>query len=101
MAKKKKRKETKKHKTGYGVELIGFLLIMIAIIGWIPKTGMLGDFVSSFAIFLAGPFDFVFLTALVIIGLYMIIKREKPDFFNPRLIGLYVFIIFSKVLETI
>ena len=51
MAKKKKRKENKKQKTGYSVELIGFLLIMIAIIGWIPKTGIIGHFISSFAIF--------------------------------------------------
>ncbi|MBP3461126.1 MAG: cell division protein FtsK [Bacilli bacterium] len=93
MAKKKKRKENKKQKTGYSVELIGFLLIMIAIIGWIPKTGIIGHFISSFAIFLAGPFDFIFLISLVIIGIYMIIKREKPDFFNPRLIGLYIFLI--------
>lgn len=93
MAKKKKRKETKKKKNGYSVELIGFLLIMIAIIGWIPKTGVIGHFISSFAIFLAGPFDFIFLISLVIIGSYMIIKREKPDFFNPRLIGLYIFLV--------
>ena len=93
MAKKKKRKENKKQKTGYSVELIGFLLIMISIIGWIPKTGIIGHFISSFAIFLAGPFDFLFLISLVIIGIYMIIKRQKPDFFNPRLVGLYIFLI--------
>ena len=39
MAKKKKRKETKKKDTGYKVELIGLLLILIAIIGFIPNTG--------------------------------------------------------------
>lgn len=93
MAKKKKRKETKKKSTGYTVELIGFLLIMISIIGWIPKSGVVGHFIRSFAIFLAGPFDFIFLLSLIIIGIYMIIKREKPDFFNSRLIGFYIFLI--------
>lgn len=93
MAKKKKRKETKKKSTGYSVELIGFLLIMISIIGWIPKSGVVGHFIRSFAIFLAGPFDFIFLLSLIIIGIYMIIKREKPDFFNSRLIGFYIFLI--------
>ena len=93
MAKKKKRKEEKKQKTGYSVELVGFLLIMIALIGWIPRTGKIGHFVRSFAIFLAGPFDFIFLSALVIIGYYMIVKRKKPDFWNPRLVGLYIFLI--------
>lgn len=93
MAKKKKRKEPKKKSTGYSVELIGFLLIMIAIIGWIPKSGIIGHFIRSFAIFLAGPFDFIFLLSLVIIGSYMIVKREKPDFFNSRLVGFYIFLI--------
>ena len=93
MAKKKKRKEVKKEKTGYSVELCGFFLIVCSIIGWIPKTGVLGHFIRSFAVFLAGPFDFVFLGALVIIGMYMIFKRKKPDFFNGRLIGLYIFLI--------
>ena len=93
MAKKKKRKETKKKSTGFSVELIGFFLIVIAIIGWIPKSGPIGHFISSFAVFLAGPFDFVFLLSLVIIGFYMIVKREKPDFFNSRLVGFYIFLI--------
>lgn len=93
MAKKKKRKEVKKEKTGYSVELMGFFLIVCSIIGWIPKTGVLGHFIRSFAVFLAGPFDFVFLGALVIIGMYMIFKRKKPDFFNGRLVGLYIFLI--------
>ena len=93
MAKKKKRKETKKKRTGFSVELIGFFLIVIAIIGWIPKSGPIGHFISSFAVFLAGPFDFVFLLSLIIIGSYMIIKREKPDFFNSRLVGFYIFLI--------
>lgn len=93
MAKKKKRKEPKKKSNSYSVELIGFLLIMIAIIGWIPKTGPVGNFVNSFAVFLTGSFYFIFLLSLIFIGTYMIIKREKPDFFNPRLIGLYIFII--------
>ena len=66
---------------------------MISIIGWMPKTGIIGHFVRSFAIFLAGPFDFIFLGALVIIGAYMIVKREKPDFWNPRLVELYIFLI--------
>ena len=48
-------KEVKKEKSGYSVELMGFLLIMISIIGWIPKTGVIGHFIRSFCIFLSGP----------------------------------------------
>ena len=91
--KKKKKKEVKKEKSGYSVELMGFLLIMISIIGWIPKTGVVGHFIRSFCIFLSGPFDFIPLIAFIIIGMYMIVKRKKPNFFSARLVGLYIFLI--------
>ena len=91
--KKKKKKEVKKEKSGYSVELMGFLLIMISIIGWIPKTGIVGHFIRSFCIFLSGPFDFIPLIAFIIIGMYMIVKRKKPNFFSARLVGLYIFLI--------
>ena len=94
MAKKKKKKKTeKKEKTGYSVELAGFFLIILSIIAWIPKTGIVGHFVRSFAIFMAGPFYSLYLVAMVIIGMYMIVKRKKPDFFSARLVGLYIFLI--------
>ena len=93
MAKKKKKKEEKKESSGFSVGLTGFVLIMIALLGWIPNTGIIGNFVKNFAVFVAGPFDFIFLIALIIIGIYMVIKRKKPDFFNARLCGLYLFLI--------
>lgn len=93
MAKKKKRKETKKKETGYKVELIGLLLILIAIIGFIPNTGPVGEFISDFSVFLVGTWYNLLLAALMVVGVYMMIKREKPDFFTSKLIGLYIFII--------
>ena len=93
MAKKKKRKETKKKDTGYKVELIGLLLILIAIIGFIPNTGPVGEFISDFSVFLVGTWYNLLLAALMVVGVYMMIKREKPDFFTSKLIGLYIVII--------
>ena len=93
MAKKKKRKETKKKDTGYKVELIGLLLILIAIIGFITNTGPVGEFISDFSVFLVGTWYNLLLAALMVVGVYMMIKREKPDFFTSKLIGLYIFII--------
>lgn len=93
MAKKKKRKEIKKKDTGYKVELIGLLLILIAIIGFIPNTGPVGEFISDFSVFLVGTWYNLLLAALMVVGVYMMIKREKPDFFTSKLIGLYIFII--------
>ena len=93
MAKKKKRKEVKKQDNGYQQELIGFLLIIIAIMGFLPTTGIVGDFIKSFSAFLAGTWYNLVLLAVFIVGIYMMIKREKPEFFTAKLVGLYVFLL--------
>ena len=89
MAKKKKRKEEKKPSSGYRVELIGVLLIAISIIG-ICQFGIVGNFLSGFASFLVGTAYNVLLGCVFIVGVYMIVKREEPDFFTSRLVGLYI-----------
>lgn len=101
MSKKKKRKETKKEKSNYSYELIGLLLILIALIGCIPNTGIAGSMIGSFAIFLAGCWYLVILIGLMITGGYMIFKREKPEFFTSKLIGLYIIFIGILVLSHI
>lgn len=90
MAKKKNRKETKKKDTGYHVELVGIFLILISIIGFIPNTGMIGNFIGSFAGFLVGTWYNVLLGIVMLIGIYMMVKRDKPDFFTSKLIGFYI-----------
>lgn len=87
MAKKKKRKESKKD-SSYFIELKGMLLILISIIG-ICKFGIVGNFIESFAAFFVGVAYNILLVILFIIGIYMIIKRSYPDFFDSKLIGLY------------
>ena len=99
MAKKKKRKNEKKEQNKYSFELIGILLIIIAIIGIIPNTGVVGNFISNFAAFLVGTWYNVLLIIVMIVGIYMIIKREKPDFWNSKLVGLYIFIVSILVLS--
>jgi len=93
MAKKKKRKEPEKKNTGYTIELIGVALVVVAIIGCIKETGIVGNFVRNFSMFLVGPWYIVLLFAVIAAGVYMIIKRDKPDFFTPKLIGLYIIIV--------
>ncbi len=90
MAKKKKRKETKKPSSNYSVELTGVVLIAIAIIG-ICQFGIVGNFLSGFASFLVGTAYSVLLACVFIVGVYMIVKREKPDFFTSKLVGVYIF----------
>ena len=101
MSKKKKRKETKKEKKSYSYELIGVLLILIALIGCIPNTGVVGSIIGSFAMFLVGCWYLVVLIGLIITGIYMIIKREKPEFFTSKLIGLYMIFIGVLILSHI
>ena len=61
MAKKKQRKNTKKEKPTYLVELYGILLILVAILG-IGKYGPIGRGIASFALFLVGNLYFFLLS---------------------------------------
>ncbi len=97
MAKKKKRKDENKTKSGYKVEVIGILLILIGIIG-ICKFGPVGMFISGFAAFFVGTANNILLAMLFVVGGYIIVKREKPVFFTSKLIGLYIIIIALLVL---
>ena len=91
MAKKKKRKETKKD-TSYLIELKGMLLILISIIG-ICKFGIVGAFIGHFAAFFVGVAFNILLAVLFIVGIYMIVKRDYPNFFSSKLIGIYAIVI--------
>ena len=91
MAKRKKRKESSKD-TSYLVELKGMLLILIAIIG-ICKFGIVGAFIQHFSAFFVGAAYNILLAVVFLTGLCMIVKREYPNFFAPRLIGIYSIVI--------
>ena len=97
MAKKKKRKEEKKG-SSYGVELKGLLLILISLIG-LCEFGIVGTFFKGFAAFLVGEWYSVLFVILAAVGIYMMIKRDKPNFFNSNLIGLYILILAILVLS--
>lgn len=92
MAKKKKQKDTKKKGSNYQVELKGLGLILVAIIGF-GRFGIVGRLFSAFAVFLVGTWFNVLLAAVFIVGVYMMVKRDKPDFFTTKLMGLYIFAI--------
>ena len=87
MDKKKKRKE--EVKTNNYIELYGILLIVIAIIGTC-KFGIVGKYLTGFAAFLFGEIYIVLFAILFAIGLYIMMKREKPNFLTSKLIGLYI-----------
>ena len=92
MAKKKSRKDTNKSKFKYTSELVGFIIVLISIIG-LCDFGIIGDIVGGFALFLVGSWYQLLLIVVFIIGLYMAIKREMPEFINTKMIGLYLIFI--------
>ena len=92
MAKKKKTKKDETEKVGFSVELTGLILILIGIIGF--GFGPVGSIIKKFAMFLVGGWAWIFLLIFILIlGIYMLIKRSLPKFLSQRLIGLYVIII--------
>ncbi len=91
MAKKKRKKQSKKG-FEYKLEVYGLLMLLASILG-IGKYGPVGRIISSFALFLVGSIYMVLLVVSFIVGAYLLIKREWPDFFSTKLIGLYIFVI--------
>ena len=96
MAKRKKKKETKKG-FAHATELYGVLLVLAAILG-IGRYGPVGGMIASFAIFLVGVFYNVFLIVLLVLGAYLIINREWPNLFTTKMLGLYLLVIGLLVL---
>lgn len=91
MAKRKTRKKTKQNST-YIIEIKGIALILIAIIGFC-NFGIVADIIKGFSAFLAGTLYALPLAGIAICGLYMMIKREMPDFLTSRLVGLYILVL--------
>ena len=91
MAKKKTKREKKKG-FAYSSELYGVILLLAGIIG-IGKYGPVGNLISSFAVFLVGVFYNILLVLLIVLGGYLIIKREWPNFFTTKMLGFYLFMI--------
>ena len=89
---KKKTKREKKKAFAYSTELYGVLLLLAGIIG-IGKYGPVGNLISAFAVFLVGVFYNILLILLLILGGYLIIKREWPNFFTTKMLGFYLFMI--------
>ena len=94
MAKRKRRKNKEKNGFKYPIEIRGILFILFGVIGFLGyKANILGTVFKGFAMFLMGTFDFVALTLFIVIGLYMVIKRERPNYLTSRLFGFYILLL--------
>lgn len=93
MAKRKKRKQSNSSSFKFSVEIVGLILILIGVIG-LGVFGPVGNIIKEFAIFLFGSYYNALIVLVLILGSYMLFKRKLPNFFNSRLVGLYlVFIV--------
>ncbi len=97
MAKKKKTKDESANKFEYSVELTGLILILIGLIGF--GFGPVGALLKEFAMFLLGEWWFCALFLVLVLGIYMLIKRKLPNFISSKLLGIYIILIVILVLS--
>lgn len=102
MAKRKRKKDPSKKKFEHWTEIIGLILIVVSILSIVPEPfGGIGRIGASFAMFLVGTGYQILLLIALILGFYLIYKRNWPDFFTSRLIGFYILVIGLMVLSHI
>ena len=93
MAKRKRRKQKQETVLStHKYEIIGIILVLLSILG-IGKYGMVGKLMSSFSVFLIGVGYIFLLLFTLILGAYMIVKQDKPNFLDSKMIGIYIFTI--------
>ena len=97
MAKKKTKKKKNQTKFEYSNEIVGVLIILIGVIGLLG-TGIVGNMIKNFAIFLVGTIYVVLLLLLIIIGVLLIFKKDSPNLLSSKMIGIYIIIISFLVL---
>ena len=90
MAKKKQKKE--KEKFEYSNEVVGVLMVLLAIIGMLGY-GVAGNFIRSFSVFLVGVAYFPLLIGFLFLGLYLIVKRKSPKFVSRMSIGIGLIVV--------
>lgn len=89
---KKKREKTSKKGFAYAKELEGLILILAAITG-LGNFGIVGSLMKKFAIFLFGTWYTLGLALALVLGVYLIVKRGKPNYLSGRMIGIYAIVL--------
>lgn len=90
---KKTSSRSKKKKTAsLRSEIFGVILVTIGIVG-ILQLGFVGKGFFALSEMWVGLLSYVLLAGLVILGSYLVIKRQRPRFFSKRLVGIYLIIL--------
>ncbi|WNF35393.1 DNA translocase FtsK [Bacillaceae bacterium IKA-2] len=95
MATRKKQKKVE-WKKQLSFELIGLFLIVLASVAF-AKLGSVGQGLTHLFRFFLGEWQVVLTIGLFILSLYIMIKRQVPNLFSRRLIGIYL-LVFAMVL---
>ncbi len=91
MAKRKKRKqETEEKNFQLPIEVHGVIYIILAVLAFLPGNGLVGRLVRCFGVFLFGSWNIILLIILLIMGLFIVIKKRYPNFLDKKLIGFYI-----------
>ncbi len=99
MARRKRRNNhEEKSSFAYTSEVIGLIMILLSAVG-LASSGLVGGWIKNFAVFMFGSWYFLFLIFTLGLGVYMIVKRGKPNYFTARLIGIYCLILALLILS--
>lgn len=86
MSKSRKRKQTRKKKNKYSLEIIGVIVLFLNIL-ILGNFGFIGVFFSNVVRIFVGDAVYIFSIFLSILGLYFIFKGEQPTFKTNRFLG--------------
>ncbi|MCR4581188.1 MAG: DNA translocase FtsK [Bacilli bacterium] len=76
------------------VQVTGIILILIGIIGF-GVFGPVGRYIKSFGVFLFGNYYVLFDIIMVILGMFMLFKKDLPNFFTIKMLGIYLLVLSS------
>lgn len=96
MAKRKRRKRKQSWTRQFIYEVMGLSLFALSVLA-LAKLGAAGKALVDFFRFFGGNWAVLFLVGLFLLSLYLIWKREKPNFWTRRLSGCYL-LVFSILL---
>ena len=92
MAKRRRKRSKKKEVLELKKEVYAILFILAAIFG-LGKLGPAGRYIAAISLFFTGSAWWVTLALLLILGVYIFIKGEWPEFFSTKFLGFYLFVI--------
>lgn len=90
--KKTSSRSKKKKSASLRSEIVGVILVAFGIVG-ILQLGFIGRVFFALSEMWVGLLSYVLLAGFVILGGYLVIKRQRPRFFSKRLVGIYLIIL--------